>query len=226
MSDYGAFKDIVANAGTIMAMAAAIGLAWRGRSKWEPAEDDVPKAPQKVAGLLSALAITAIWTAYQDVGHIHTLIGLALGLGLGALASLCVYAFLVSTLTYVQLTAGGPKKVKERNIIGGFVFTAKSRAVIEKQRAKGLAPPTTADLFKAAAYNPDSVWERWSRSLAKVLCIVSYVGLIVTGTVALAAAAILVDLRLARPQQAIADQFVRYSWALAEGRSLLYAPLV
>src|SRR3954449_7976183 len=100
IKDYGVLTNIVAHAGSLMAAAAAIGLAWRGRTKWEPSEEDVPKAPQKVAGLLSAVAITVIWASLQEPMYTPVLSKLSLGLAFGSLISLCFYVFLVRTQTY------------------------------------------------------------------------------------------------------------------------------
>jgi hypothetical protein len=196
MENYGPFADVVTNAGTIMAMGAAIALAWRGRSQWEPAEDDVPKAPQKVAGLLSAIIIAGIWATLQRPEDAPTLLRLSIGLSIVSFACLCLYAFLVSTQTYEQVISKGVKTFDRRNIIGGFTLSEQSKRIIEEHRNSGKSPPTTSELFKAAAYNADRVWTRPSRALAKVFCIACYVGLITTGTVALASAAILIGIRL------------------------------
>src|SRR3989442_10374422 len=158
MKDYGIFTNIVANAGAIIAMAAAMGLAWRGRTKWEPSEDDVPKAPQKVAGLLSAVAITVIWASLQEPMYTSVLSKLSLGLGLGAVISLCLYVFLVSTQTYVRVRAQGRRTVNQQNIIGGFNLTEESRQIIAEHRRQGTVPPPISELFKAASYDPDRVW--------------------------------------------------------------------
>lgn len=207
MEDYGIFTNIMANAGTIVAMTAAISLAWRGRTKWEPSEDDVPKAPQKVAGLLSAVAIVGIWTSLQEPGHISVLLRLSLWLSLAALISLCIYVFLVSTLTYEQVIAIGEESFDKRNIIGGFRLSEHARHIIKEHRSHKKVPPTKDDLFKAAAYQPHLVWTRASRSLAKVFCILSYIGLIAAGTVALASAAILVDIRTKIPKVSSTSSF-------------------
>lgn len=195
MNNYGIFTNIVANAGAIMAVVAALGLAWRGRTKWEPSEEDVPKAPQKVAGLLSAVAIAVVWASFQQPEHAPVLSMLALTLGLAALVCLCAYVFLVASLTYSQVRSKGPKVVDQHNIIGGFRYTEQSLQIINEKRRLGNAPPTPGELFKAAGYNPDRVWTRPSRAIAKVLTILFYVGLIATGTVALASAAILIDVK-------------------------------
>jgi hypothetical protein len=197
MNDYGIFTNIVGNAGTIIAMAAAIALTWRGRANWEPSEQDIPKAPQKVAGLLSAVIITVIWVSFREPEHASSLTKFSLILSFAAVLFLCLYAFVVSTQTYTQVFAISAKKFDERKIIGGFKLTEASIKAIEDARAQGNPVPTVNDLFKSSGYDPDRVWTRASRALAKVLCILSYIGLIGTGTVALASAAILVDLRKA-----------------------------
>jgi hypothetical protein len=59
--EYGPLSDVVAAAGSIIAASGAIALAWRGRTKWEPSEQDLDKGPQKVGGLLAAVLISVLW---------------------------------------------------------------------------------------------------------------------------------------------------------------------
>jgi hypothetical protein len=64
-----AFDQIVADAGALIAAAGAILVSWKGRARWEPWEEDVPKGPQQVAGLVTAVAIGVLW--FYEIGRAH-----------------------------------------------------------------------------------------------------------------------------------------------------------
>ena len=179
--DYGSFAGLVNVAGTIIAMGSALGLAFRGRARWEPSEEDVPRGAQKVSGLLAAIAVASLWAAYreqpQDIGW-----RLPIVLAVLSFVFLLLYSFLISNQTYeVQRIAGS--STEQIKIIGGFWLTAKARSLVAKGK-------TRQDILAGAAYQLDRVWPRPARSLAKVSFLVGYTGLVVCGTVALGAVAI------------------------------------
>src|SRR5689334_13490539 len=95
--NYGALTSLVRAAGTLVSAAIAIGLTWRGRAKWEPSEVDIPKGPERVAGLLTAVAVAIIWSLISDTTHLTLLTQLAIGLAVGTLFALLIYSFLIST---------------------------------------------------------------------------------------------------------------------------------
>src|SRR2546425_915111 len=95
-NNYGPLANLVGTVGSIISAGAAIGLAWRGRTKWEPSEEDISKGPQKVAGLVAAVLIVLIWALLNDAAHISLLVRFAIGLALLCVLSLLVYGFLVA----------------------------------------------------------------------------------------------------------------------------------
>src|SRR5690349_20284856 len=109
--DYGVLKNVVAAAGSLLAATGALLLGWRGRGRWEPAEEDVPRGPQKVGSLLAALAIAVIWARYRH-DHPQTLTGLIIGFGVACLIALCAYSFLIGVYTYKDVG-------NNRVVIGG-----------------------------------------------------------------------------------------------------------
>ena len=182
--DLGSFASLVNAGGSIVAMGAALGLTWRGRTKWEPSEEDLPRGVQKVSGLIAALVVATLWVSYhrqpQEIGWKPPII-------LGALSFffLLVYSFLISNQTFeIELVRDGNSEAAK--VIGGFWMTTRAHTLVGEGR-------TRQDVLEGAAYNLDLVWPRPSRSLAKISFLVGYAGLVVCGTVALAAASIMVS---------------------------------
>jgi hypothetical protein len=180
--DYGPFKDIVAAAGAIMAMVGAIGLAWRGRSRWEPSEQDIPAGAQKVGGLVAGLLIVLLWVEWRNTDHTKALDRLIIALGIGTVILLLVYSYLVGAQSYDVI------KTRTTRIIGGFWLKPEARAARDKHKI------TVQKLLAGSGYDPDKLWSRPSRQLAKSAFQLCYLGLTICGTVALAAAAIRVGL--------------------------------
>src|SRR5262249_44090657 len=93
-TDYGVFGSVVSAAGSIVAMGAALTLGWKGRARWEPVEEDVPRAPQKVAGLVAALLVVVMWVQFNDSQFKNTLTKVVVGCSIGLVSSLIVYGLL------------------------------------------------------------------------------------------------------------------------------------
>lgn len=186
--NYGALTDIVATAGSIMSAVAALYLTWRGRAKWEPTEQDIPKGAQKVGGVVTAVAISVIWYWfwYKSPDQGAALTGLAIYLAVATLISLLSYGFLVALLTYDEVVAVGPNKTISRKIIGGFLLTPQAKKLVKK----GM---TVQRALQAASYEADVVWPRPWRAFAKTVFVLVYVILVASGTSALTAAAIMIS---------------------------------
>ncbi|PZS25313.1 MAG: hypothetical protein DLM58_22660 [Pseudonocardiales bacterium] len=183
-NQYGALSEVVSVATSLMAVAGAIGLAWRGRAipVWAPQDEEVPDGAQKVAGVLAAAGIAYEWAGLRKPSHIGTLNVLLLVFGCATLAGLLAYTFLKGTRTVVAkvtLPHGGTKDVQ---VISGFRPT--------QQAAQQLKTLTMQDVFAGALYEPDRVWTRESRGLAKMAILVSYIALTACGTLLLATAAL------------------------------------
>jgi hypothetical protein len=188
-SDYGTIAPLVKSVGWLVSATAAIGLTWRRRARWEPAEQDVPVAPTRVAGVITAVFLAIIWSQIASAEHTPLLVRLALlSVGL-CLISLLLYGFIISTNTYERLESKAPNNVETSRVIGGFSLTAAAQNAVA---IKGL---TVQELLRGAAYDVDKVWPRGSRAWAKLCFVVLYMMLTVSGTIALACGGVLLLLK-------------------------------
>jgi hypothetical protein len=181
---YGALSEVVSVATSLMAAVGAIGLAWRGRAipAWAPQDEEVPDGAQKVAGVVAAAGIAYEWAALRKPGHIGTLNVLLLVFGCVTVAALLAYGFLRGTRTVVAKVALPDGGTKDVQVISGFRPTQKG--------AQQLKTHTMQDVFAGALYDPDRVWTRESRGLAKIAILISYMALTAGGTLLLATAAL------------------------------------
>lgn len=184
-SDYGSLAPLVKTAGTLMSATIAIGLSWRRRARWEPAEEDLAGGPARVAGLLTAVGIALIWSQLANREHLSLLLRLALWFAGVCVLSLLLYGALISTMTYTKVISPAANQTKEQKIVGGFVLTPRAREVIRTRQL------TVQRAFEGALYDADEIWTRGSRALAKGLFVLCYATLVVSGSIALTCAAIL-----------------------------------
>lgn len=174
-SEFGRLAEPATLAGMIMGATASIGLAWRGRTKWEPAEEDVPKLFQKVGGVLNAVALVGIWFLSSGQTHLQLLKRvMAFASGILLLAS-AVYVVLVATMVYDQVYSPVRNQHRTRKIIAGFWMRGEARE-------KLVLAATVQNLFAGAGYDPDLVWPRISRALAKLVFQLCYLVIIVSGS--------------------------------------------
>ena len=170
-----------------MAAATAMGLAWRGRADWEPSEQDLPSGPRRVGGLLAAVAIVLLWSQFTTIAHLDQLKVVAAVTAALTLVALLVYGFLIANQTYKAILFVPPQGTREQKIVGGFRLTEHAASQLRSQNV------TVQELLAGGAYNPDKVWDRASRALAKQCFVICYLLLTVAGTATLAAIAIIVD---------------------------------
>jgi hypothetical protein len=192
--EYGALSSLVSGAGTLIAAAGALALGFRGRAKWEPSEQDVDRGPQKVGGLLIAVTIAVLWTQTRNLESLPFLTRTAFILVGSTVAALIVYGILISVFSYDRSTAPGGEIVKEK-IIGGFWLTKAAKNA--RDNAANANPPVTLtpqELLHGAGNDPDKVWPRLSRALAKAAFVIFYLALTASGTIALTCASIIFGL--------------------------------
>ncbi len=189
-AELGHFGPMIANGTTLVATVGSLFLLLKKRAKWEPAEEDVPKLAQSIAALLVAIVLAWLWFFQLTQGNSarSSLLAVAFwSVGLAFLSAIA-YAMLVSVFTYEREVAISPKRVARMKVIGGFFLRSEAKA------AQAKAKVTTQELFKGSGYDADKLWDRPNRSLAKASFLISYVGLVVCGTVALATAAMSLSL--------------------------------
>jgi hypothetical protein len=199
------FTGLARTAGAIMSAAFAIVFAWRRRSPWEPSEQDVDKGAEKVAGLLTAVFMVFLWVRFAKPEYRNSLTNLAVVLGVLTVLSLIVYGYLVSNQTYFVLKDEQGRRVRRRNIIGGFRLT--NYAAHESKPSEAGQPPVTLqEVLQKVDFKPDMVWPRSSRSTAKAVFVICYIFLVVCGSVALASAAVVASLAASETNQSPAPQ--------------------
>src|SRR5262245_27849163 len=149
-TDYGGFTTLVKTAGFLVSAALALSLTWKGRARWEPSEQDVPKGAQKVGGLLCA--IIALWC------------------GVGTIVSLMIYGMLITTFTYRRQYSPEPGVVQTENVIGGFWLTREARTARNENRVP------IQQLYQGSAYDKDQLWPRPALALAQQTFVLAYLG--------------------------------------------------
>jgi hypothetical protein len=184
-ADYGMFANLVKTAGFLLSAAVGLRLTWKGRARWEPSEQDVPRGAQKIGGLLCAVCLAILFSQFSTAQYSSFLAKLSLWLGGFALLSLLIYGVLISTFTCDRQASVSPGSVKTEKIIGGFWLTRRARA------SRDLNEVTIQELLKGAGYNADLVWPRLARALAQQMFVLGYLGLTVCGTLALTVSAML-----------------------------------
>jgi hypothetical protein len=186
-TDYGSLGAVIATTGSLTAAAAALVLSFKGRARWEPSEQSVPKLAEKVAGAVIAMAIGFIFIYFARKEALPALTYLGIGLGIGIVLFAAWYIVLVTVYVY-EATDYVPAKrrFEPRNIIGGYALTngAKDELYIRKTAR------TIKELYKNAQYDEDLVWTRPSRALAKVSFTLCYIGLVASGAIGLAVVSI------------------------------------
>jgi hypothetical protein len=206
-TDYGIFTDLVKAAGLLISATATLSLTWRGRAKWEPDEQDLPRGVQKLGGLLGAIALGVLFTQYATAAYKNQLIQSLIWLAAVALGSFVLYGVLIKVFTYKKRVSNKQGDWEEYSIIGGYWLTSAARrakvqpVVVAPLLGQQLpAPPTNLqivtiqDIYEGFGYKEDAVWPRFSRALAQQSFNLAYLGLTVCGTVALTISAILVVL--------------------------------
>jgi len=187
------FGPVIGGAGSLMAAGAAITLAWRGRTKWEPCDEDLSNGSRKLAGLLSALAVAVLWCLARATVGVLTLLRLqrtAIYSGLLCFAFLLVYGLLVFVFTYLGklVKSGSPQR-----IIGGLWVTAAAHDKIAAGQKRDSPPRNYQEFLELPGITADLLWPRLSRGLVKQAFVFSFIILTVSGTAALTGAALLVE---------------------------------
>jgi hypothetical protein len=187
MSDLGIFGGLVANGGALIAAGGALGLAWRGGSKWGPESVSIKAGPERVGLLLAALSIAILWVAplltpYYFAWRFWTMIGA----GVACLLGLLIYSALRTIYVFDQEYAIGRADAATRKVIGGLWLTSRARA------SKRTYQVSVQTLLKGAGNDLDMIWPRPARALAEALFILGYLTLTMGGTIGLAAASLLI----------------------------------
>lgn len=185
-SNYGTLTSLVKVVGALTSATVAVGLAWRGRTQWEPAEQDISKGPQKVSGLMTTVVISLLWALKSESGDIPYLTRTAVLCTCFCFAALIIYGLLISIFIYEGRSKNNAGVCVPMKIIGGFQLLPAARSRLQDSKK------TIQEHFAEVDYLPDRVWGRVSRSFSKATFVVAYIILTFSGTVGLSAAGIIV----------------------------------
>jgi hypothetical protein len=186
MSEYGPLAGLVASVGTVLAAGGAVTLAWVRNANWAPPEDDVPSGPAKVTSLLTAVAVAFLWFETGKRFSSGDLTQIAISFGIATVVSLIIYSLMMGIFVYDRQVARSADTVEVKKTIGGFWLRADAKTSLPKAK-------TVQRLFAGAAYDPDLVWPRFSRGLVKSVFILSFMSLILSGSIAISSIALSID---------------------------------
>jgi len=187
---YGPLTDIFRAAGFLVSASTAITFLWKKRANWEPAEEDLPHGARRISSLVTSVALGIMWLNTGNDGG-RRFQEFALVLGATVLVSFLVYGALAGFLRYRKR---GPDKnghLVDQFVVGGFQLRNAARAKVQQKKN----PPTVQQLFEQAGFDADQIWTRSSLVAARLLLSVGYLGMVVSGTLALSSTAILLALR-------------------------------
>jgi hypothetical protein len=183
MADYGALSGVVAVSGSLIAAASAIGLGWMRRAQWLPPEEAVPGGTAKVSALICAVVIGLIYARRTQIGF-----GLLCWVS-GACLIIAVFALLSSV--FVNTTYSFTRRQRGRpasRILGGWTLTEEATSIRKKENL------SVQQLFENANFQSDLVWTQASQAGVLVISTFGLIALQAGGSIALAAAALVVSL--------------------------------
>jgi hypothetical protein len=189
VKDYGPLTQLVGLVACASSAAWAILASFRGRAKWEPSQEPLPKGPRKVAGAGTALFVVIIWVLFNSPNDIHILIPLGIVSFCLCLLFLLFYRFLIPVYTYTKVVDVSPDNEKEIKILGGLW---RKKEAIEEQAKERV---TTQQYLKGVGYDEECIWSRTSRELTNTLFAIAYIALTIFGGIALTCGGMLLYIR-------------------------------
>lgn len=185
MPELGILTGLVDDVGALMAAGLALTLAFKGRNKWEPVEEDIPNVSVRIVGLLTAVGVGILYFKSVTGTNANIYMWLAIMFSIILLVGLFFYILLITIYTYVDVKA--PTGASEsKKVIGGFSLTDDAKEALKKYK-------TVQEVYFKAAYEKDLVWTRPSQALAKFSFLFAYFLIITGGCFALASGAIMLN---------------------------------
>lgn len=180
MEDLGILTGLIDDIGSLIAAVTAIMLSFKGRQKWEPCEEDIPKGPVKVVGTLTAVGVALLYSFSLSKYTQDLYFSLAINFSIMLSVGFLTYVLLINQFTYNRVN---------QKIIGGFWLTDDARNVLSD---KENGADNLQRLLNGSEYI-DQVWPRFSRGLSKISFLLAYFSVIIGGCLALASASIILN---------------------------------
>lgn len=186
-SKYGVLSDVVAVAGSLIAVAAAIRLAWMRRAKWMPPAETVTGATAKSSALICAVVIGVLYLFRLQIGT-SRMASLALILLGCFIFSLCVSIYVNTAYSFVERKHKTKSEQLEFRVLGGFILTQEAKHISHEKKMQAQA------LYENSNFRRDNVWTKGSQAALQVVSTLGFLTLQVSGSLALATVSILFGL--------------------------------
>jgi hypothetical protein len=188
MSEYGVFAQIVAIAGALASAAAAIGLAFMKRAKWQPPEEALPAVASRFAALLAMIVIGLLYVFGPRIGLV------ALAVITVLFFTIAIVSLVIAIKTNITYSFYYPDGDEKNRKLGGNTLTEEAARIQQQHKGR-----SEQELFVDAHGNKDLVWTKSSQASINIRSTLSFIGLIGFGTCSLAAVATLVAVAIAQP---------------------------
>lgn len=191
--DPGPFAPLVGYVSAILATAFLLRKYWLGKSQaWHSPDEDLPGTIQKIFGVLCGIGIVGLWL-YSNPNTLTSVFKLAIIFVILLIFSFIIYHFLIVSLTYKKEIVIGGSNITIIKIIGGLWLKKEAKDAKKKHCVS-----TTQELFEGSLYDEDKLWSRNSRGTAKILLIILYLGIMISGTLAISSAGFIVQVHLTK----------------------------
>ena len=181
MNEYGPLASIVSLSLAIVATGTSISLAWRGKHKWAPVQEQLGGGAEKISVLVAAVVVVVLFVTYSAGARTGELTAVVLVGAVCTLLLFAAYQYLFGRFTY-RVNRG---KKSETRIIGGSTLTSQAESAMKERNIAD-----AEDLLPGFANSPLQVWTRASIERNKTVLSVGYALLILLGTVCLGSAAV------------------------------------
>jgi hypothetical protein len=147
--DYGVLTDVVAIAGSLIAAATAIRLAWMRRARWMPPEETVDGAVAKVTGVICAVLIGLLFLLRHQIS-LMLMATIAIGCLVLTIVTLIMSIYVNTKYSYTRTTNDSRTTTRETRFLGGSMLTQEAASKRRKEN-----PPSVQQLFDYSHNRPE-----------------------------------------------------------------------
>jgi hypothetical protein len=182
-------EDITQAVTALLSMTTAVYGGFRGRAKWEPHAQDIPKGSQRIAALISCVIISAILYFLRKESSSLLVAAIMVVCGAGAFLGFHDYLKITSGMTYDMIRIVDKKKSVVK-ILGADEphLTAAAQKYLRDHPGE-----TPQALVNGCGGDLDAVWDKAARSKIRSRYERDYIFLTSGGTIALACAGVLLS---------------------------------
>jgi hypothetical protein len=173
-------EQIVKGATAALAMIGALYAGFKGRAKWEPHDQDVPKGAQRFGSLGACVLVVLILYFFGSPKYAVVVAAIMVVVLIVGFLSYQTYQYLTSSLIYEleKVTKGVSGRIK---VLGGERQDLSVQAQKEIKRGA-----TVQELVEGCGGDLEKIWPQESRAKTKQKYERSYTLMIICGTTALA----------------------------------------